>query len=497
MPISGVEAIDIRNEIFASDAWDACHNAPINILISRVFRSCLFGTQACKENSKEVFSSCMQRLSPTVLPVGKQVIMVSYRRSDSGPITGRICDRLRTHFGSDRVYMDVDSVPIGIDYRSHINDFMSGCDVLLAVIGPHWLGTGEVGTRRIDDPSDLVRLEVANALKRNVLVIPLLIDRTDMPVPNDLPEDLKDLTFRNALRVDGGVDFHHHVDRLCSAIEAAMRKRAGPAHRLGTDKTAAARSGTSFLKTLPKATRASSGAALGSSQDYAVLKELPLDSTRITLLRKRRTLLRLARGARSHPWVVVGGGVGAVLLLGLIWLNTRPKSQSNPVPPDNSIVAQPSPPSPAPSLSARPIVAVTPPIQQNVPQVDLRLVGKWETGSKAPPALRKERWTQEQDGHYTFSGPVKDTGVITAADGKIQQLSNGSKPPIEISAYEFTDDLLVTTGPLGTIEWHRVTSTHQSNTTGRSSSHRDSNNPGFEDVIRRMPKPGRFHFPHP
>jgi hypothetical protein len=91
--------------------------------------------------------------------------------------------------------MDVDNTPIGIDYRSHINDFISGCDVLLAVIGPHWLGTGGVGTRRIDDPTDLVRLEVGNALKRNVLVVPLLIDRTDMPGPSDLPEDLKDLTF--------------------------------------------------------------------------------------------------------------------------------------------------------------------------------------------------------------------------------------------------------------------------------------------------------------
>jgi hypothetical protein len=409
------------------------------------------------------------------------VIMISYRRSDSGPITGRICDRLRTHFGSDRVYMDVDSVPIGIDYRAHINDFMSGCDVLLAVIGPHWLGIGEVGKRRIDDPTDLVHLEVANALKRNVLVIPLLIDRTDMPGPKDLPEDLKDLTFRNALRVDGGVDFHHHVDRLTTAIEAAIRKRTGPAHRVAAEKA-----------TAPHASRE---AASKSSEDYAVLKELPLDSTRIALLRKRRALLRLAREVSSRPWVVAGGGVGVVLLLGLIWLNARPKPQPLPVPPRESTAVQPSP---APSPSAFPAVAVTPPFQQNLPPVDLRLVGKWETTSNAPPALRKERWTLEQNGHYIFSGPVKDSGAITAADGKIQQFSNAPNPPFQISAYEFNDEVLVTTCSVGTVEWHRVSSSRQSSASNRSTTHKDNANP-LDDIIRRkgisIPKPPHFHFP--
>jgi hypothetical protein len=429
-------------------------------------------------------------------PVHKMVIMVSYRRSDTGPITGRICDRLRTHFGSDQVYMDIDSTPIGIDYRSHINDFMSGCDVLLAVIGPQWLGTGQVGARRIDDPADMVRLEVANSLKRDVLVIPLLIDRTDMPGPNDLPEDLKDLTFRNALRVDGGIDFHHNVDRLCGAIEAALRKRPGPAHRVSPDKTE-----SSLLETSPQPGCASVEAALKSPQDCAVRKELPLDSIRVDLLPKRRTLLRLARDVRSRPWVIAGSGVGAVLLLGLIWLNARPKTPSNPVPSHDSVVAQPSLPpalSLPPSPSAQPVVAATPPIQQNVPQVDLRLVGRWETKSSAPPALYKERWTQEQNGHYTFSGPVKDSGVITAAEGKIQQFSNASKPPFEISAYQFDDDVLVTTCSVGTVEWHRVSASRQSNTSNRSSTHRDNTNP-FDNITRRkgiqIPKPPHFHFP--
>jgi hypothetical protein len=117
--------------------------------------------------------------------------------------------------------MDIDSNPIGVDYRAHIDESLGRCEMLLAVIGSDWLGTGNVGTRRIDDPSDLVRLEVTSALARGIRVVPLLIDDTEMPSVEELPEDLKGLKFRQAFRVDSGVDFHHHLDRLCAAIEAA------------------------------------------------------------------------------------------------------------------------------------------------------------------------------------------------------------------------------------------------------------------------------------
>ncbi len=146
-------------------------------------------------------------------------IMISYRRADSGPITGRIYDRLQAHFGADHVFIDIDSIPMGIDFRHHIQKTITRCDVLLPVIGPHWTGPGEVGKRRIDDPHDLVRLEVAHALERNIRVIPLLIEDASMPRTDDLPDDLKTLGLRNALQVDSGVDFHHHMNRLCSAIE--------------------------------------------------------------------------------------------------------------------------------------------------------------------------------------------------------------------------------------------------------------------------------------
>jgi nitrate reductase NapE component len=148
------------------------------------------------------------------------MIAISYRREDSAPIAGRIYDRLQAVFGRDRVFMDLDSIPFGVDFRTHISESLNRCDILLVVIGPRWSGASPDGSRRIDDPTDFVRLEVAHALSRDIRVIPLLIDRTEMPSSTALPEDLKSLSFRNALRVDSGADFHHHIDKLCRSLQS-------------------------------------------------------------------------------------------------------------------------------------------------------------------------------------------------------------------------------------------------------------------------------------
>jgi hypothetical protein len=156
------------------------------------------------------------------------MIAISYRREDTAPITGRIYDRLQAIFGRDRVFIDLDSIPFGADFRTHISESLKRCNTLLVVIGPHWLGALPNGSRRIDDPTDFVRLEVAQALAQNIRVIPLLIDRTDMPSSSSLPEDLKSLAFRNALRVDSGADFHHHITRLCSSLQQSATTSSSP-----------------------------------------------------------------------------------------------------------------------------------------------------------------------------------------------------------------------------------------------------------------------------
>jgi formylglycine-generating enzyme required for sulfatase activity len=150
-------------------------------------------------------------------------IFLSYRRQDSLGVAGRIYDRLRTHFGDDAIFWDMDAIPFGLDFREHIRSAVDQCDVLLAVIGRHWAGaTGPA--RRIDDPRDFVRIEIEAALERDLPVIPILIDRAEMPGEADLPPSLARLAYRNAIELDQGRDFHHHVDRLINGIERLLRQ---------------------------------------------------------------------------------------------------------------------------------------------------------------------------------------------------------------------------------------------------------------------------------
>jgi formylglycine-generating enzyme required for sulfatase activity len=145
-------------------------------------------------------------------------IFVSYRRQDTAGTAGRIYDRLCAHFGEDDLFIDMDSIPFGVDFREQIVRAVDQCGVMLAVIGPKWLGETETG-RRIDDPRDFVRIELEVALQRKLPVIPVLIDRTPMPAESELPPLLHALAYRNAIDIDQWRDFHHHVDRLIKGIE--------------------------------------------------------------------------------------------------------------------------------------------------------------------------------------------------------------------------------------------------------------------------------------
>jgi len=150
------------------------------------------------------------------------MIAISYRREDSTPVAGRLHDRLQADFGKGNVFMDFDSIPYGVDFREQIRQTLKRAKVVIAVIGPTWFGGRGKGNRRIDDPADFVRLEIAIALQRGIPVIPVLIGDTPMPQVDNLPEDLKGLAFRNALILDTGVDFHHHADRLIAGIRELM-----------------------------------------------------------------------------------------------------------------------------------------------------------------------------------------------------------------------------------------------------------------------------------
>jgi len=129
-------------------------------------------------------------------------ILLSYRREDTDLMVGRICDRLRGHYGVDQVLMDIDSIPYGLDFRKHIREGLERCDVVLAVIGPDWAAVNEDGRLRLADETDWVRIEIEGALARDIPVIPVLINGARMPKPEQLPDQLRDFAFRQATEID-------------------------------------------------------------------------------------------------------------------------------------------------------------------------------------------------------------------------------------------------------------------------------------------------------
>jgi hypothetical protein len=163
-------------------------------------------------------------------------IAISYRRSDSSAITGRIFDRLAAHYGQESVFMDIDNIPFGVDFRSHIRAVLQQTEVLIVVIGPRWLGADAAGMVRMRQESDPVRAEVETALAQKLPLIPVLVDGARMPDSAELPASLNELAFLNAAEVATGRDFHPHLDRLIRAVDRTVEARARP----GTAPVAAA-----------------------------------------------------------------------------------------------------------------------------------------------------------------------------------------------------------------------------------------------------------------
>jgi hypothetical protein len=153
-------------------------------------------------------------------------IFISYRREDSIDVAGRIYDRLCQHFGKENVFKDVDSIPLGVDFRKHLERSVGQCDVLLTIIGRQWLA-GEKGQRRLDDIRDFIRIEMEAALKRDIPVVPVLVQGSALPHPDDLPEVLQSLVYRNGIPVRPDPDFHQDMDRLIKGIEGYLKNKTG------------------------------------------------------------------------------------------------------------------------------------------------------------------------------------------------------------------------------------------------------------------------------
>lgn len=154
-------------------------------------------------------------------------IFVCYRRQDTRHVAGRLFDRLAERFGRSHVFMDVVSIEPGFDFAEVIDEAVSGCDVLLALIGQSWLGAvDEHGQRRLDNPDDLVLLEVKAALDQGVRVIPVLVDGTSALRRDELPEVIAGLIRRNGVRLDHET-FDSDVGGLMDVLDRIIRPDSG------------------------------------------------------------------------------------------------------------------------------------------------------------------------------------------------------------------------------------------------------------------------------
>jgi hypothetical protein len=153
-------------------------------------------------------------------PVKKNVF-ISYRVQDTSGETGRLVDALKNHFEEDQVFMDIDKIEPGVDFTEVISRSLDICDVMLAIIGPNWQGRDSNGLSRIKKPDDWVRLELSTALKRNIRVVPVLVDGATLPDVSELPEDLEGLSRRQTYEISNK-RWRYDTEQLISFLQNSI-----------------------------------------------------------------------------------------------------------------------------------------------------------------------------------------------------------------------------------------------------------------------------------
>ncbi len=171
-------------------------------------------------------------------------VFVSYRRKDSQGEAGRLFDDLVSRFGHESVFMDVSAIEPGRDFRKAIDHSVTTCSILLALIGQDWLDARDAyGNRRLDDANDFVRLELASALRRDIPVVPVLVRGARMPGIEHLPEDLRELAYRNAVELTHArwkSDVHLLIEALRPYVDPVPADRTEAAARHVTSTSQAA-----------------------------------------------------------------------------------------------------------------------------------------------------------------------------------------------------------------------------------------------------------------
>jgi hypothetical protein len=146
-------------------------------------------------------------------------IFLSYRRADGGGYAGRIFDRLRAEFGDDAVFRDVDAIASGAHFPEAIARELQSCRVFIPIVGPGWTrATDETGARRLDNPADWVRTEIAKALERKVCIVPVTVGGASVPSASELPENLRELALLQWRDLRDGDTWQGDLDLLVRRV---------------------------------------------------------------------------------------------------------------------------------------------------------------------------------------------------------------------------------------------------------------------------------------
>lgn len=360
-------------------------------------------------------------------------IFISYRRDDTEMAAGRLAGDLRARFGDAAVFRDKESIPLGADWMSEINRAIGPGGVVLLLIGDEWLEGKPRGQRRLDDPDDPHRNEIAAALRLKAPVLPLLVGHATMPNVDELPADLQRLPALNAMKLRDEEWAEFDFPRLARSLESFGFKPIVPRPEPGRDLRFSGKVGTAMLLV---------GLVLTGYMgelDHEGLQGgifLALLGMVLAALGLRDIHARKVRGAIPGGLSLVLGAVACVLVAIDLIDYTEPEALLERWPPAAGPVDHAQPAIPEPPLAAPPQNLV-PPVQQQLAAV-------------APPVQRAPQPTigavREPPRTQSLSGIWVDQG-----DGvHIQMWQDGAT----LSATIMGGDMVL--GGMGTVIGSRV-----------------------------------------
>lgn len=151
-------------------------------------------------------------------------IFINYRRDDSKGEAQALRTYLEPKLPGCELFMDVDGgISPGSNFVRALDERIASADILLCLIGSRWIDIAdERGARRLEGADDFVRVELASALKRDITVIPVLIDDTRMPSEAELPESIRMLAYKQGVRLR-----HERFNSDADGIAKAIKQRLG------------------------------------------------------------------------------------------------------------------------------------------------------------------------------------------------------------------------------------------------------------------------------